>query len=62
MSLHMSFCSCGAFYTHFLVRLIDEKYIPFADESAAIEDTIIFEEEIGQLRTAMGSLTKNQKI
>ena len=42
-------------------RLVDENYIQFADDSAAVEDIIIHSEEINQLRAAMDSLSKKQK-
>lgn len=42
-------------------RLVNENYIQFADDSAVIEDTIIHNEEINQLRGAMDSLSKKQK-
>lgn len=42
-------------------RLVDENYIQFADDSAAVEDIIVHNEEINQLRAAMDSLSKKQK-
>lgn len=42
-------------------RLVDENYIQFADDSAAVEDIIIHNEEINKLRAAMDSLSKKQK-
>lgn len=44
-----------------LERLIDENYIQFADGLCAVEDTIIHEEEINQLRVAIRALSKEQK-